>query len=106
MKRFIFVLAITAFISIDFSCNKAHDNIYDEQKITIYNETNSSAQIEIHSLDESAEKTLGTVTANSSKTFSINWRNDCHYNFRAFTNNYIYYGDNINVCGGGKWYFP
>lgn len=91
---------------ISYSCNKIHDDIYGEQKITIHNQTNSSAEIEIHSLNETDEKILGTISANSIKTFNINWRNDCHYNFRAFTNSTIYYGDNINVCGGGIWYIP
>lgn len=83
-----------------------HDDIYGEQSITITNNFNESVSIYIYSINGSDSKSLGSVSANSTKTFNLNWRNDCHYDFTALKGSYEYSIYNKNVCGGANWSIP
>lgn len=77
-----------------------HYEIYGEQSITIINNLNSSVSVTIHSINGSDSKSLGTVAAQSRKTFDLNWRNDCHFDFTAYAGLYGYNTDYLDVCGG------
>ena len=98
------ILIIESFIIT--SCDKAHDDIYGEQKITITNVLNSSATIEIISSNGSESKILGSVSGNSTKTFNVNWRNDCNYKFIASWGGGVNASTNKNICGGASWTIP